>query len=164
MNNAGNIIVIENNKRDRQLFTELFSELNFSNEIVYFSSGKEAYNSIISSNKKPFLIFSDIVLLQMEDHKLIDRTYKNVSKELNCPYLFFTTAVEQSFVIDAYSNPTKSYFIKPFEYEKFKEVIKSIIDYWLKEEKMPQHIEKLAKEIPVKTKLKEIKQSGKLQK
>lgn len=147
MNNEGHIIVIENNQRDRKLFTELFKELDFSNKIIYFSSGKEAYNYIKSSKINPFLIFSDIVLLQMEDHKLIDRTYKNVSKELNCPYLFFTTSVEQSFVIDAYSNPTKSYFVKPYEYEKFKEVIKSIIDYWLKEESMPQHIEELAKTI-----------------
>lgn len=145
MNNEGHIIVIENNQRDRKLFTEVFSELKFSNKIVYFSSGKEAYNYIKSKKINPFLILSDIVLLQMEDHKLIDRTYKNVSKELNCPYLFFTTSVEQSFVIDAYSNPTKSYFIKPYEYEKFKEVIKSVIEYWLKEETMPQHIEKLAK-------------------
>jgi DNA-binding NtrC family response regulator len=147
MNNEGHIIVIENNELDRKLFSELFTELNFSNKIVYFSSGKEAYNYIISSKTSPFLILSDIVLLQMEDHKLIDRTYKNVSKELNCPYLFYTTAVEQSFVIDAYSNPTKSYFVKPYDYEKFKEVIKSIIVYWLKEEKMPQHIQKLAKKI-----------------
>jgi response regulator RpfG family c-di-GMP phosphodiesterase len=116
-------------------------------KIVYFTSGKEAYNYIITHKTNPFLIFSDIVLLHMEDYKLIDRTYKNVSKELNCPYLFFTTSIEQSFVIDAYSNPTKSYFIKPYDYEKFKNVINSVIEYWLKAETMTQHIEKKMQKI-----------------
>nr|WP_315222746.1 hypothetical protein [uncultured Flavobacterium sp.] len=142
MNKKGDIIVIENNQRDKNLFIEVFRELGFSNKIVYFKSGKEAYNTIIKNKVNPFLIFSDIVLLQMEDHKLIDRTYKNVSKELNCPYMFFTTAVAQSFIIDAYSNPTKSYFVKPYNYEKFKNTIKSIIEYWLEAEKMTHHIEK----------------------
>lgn len=147
MNNKGHIIVIENNQHDRNLFIEVFAELGFSNKIVYFSSGKEAYNYIIANKINPFLILSDIVLLQMEDYKLIDRTYKNVSKELNCPYLFFTTSVEQSFVIDAYSNPTKSYFIKPYEYEKFKNVIKSVIEYWLEAKTMSQHNENKRKKV-----------------
>lgn len=142
MNNEGHIIVIENNHQDRQLFEEVFSELNFSNKVAYFTSGKTAYDYIITHQIQPFLIFSDIVLMHMEDYKLINRTYKNVSKELNCPYLFFTTKLEQCFIIDAYSNPTKSYFIKPYEYEKFKNVIKSIVKYWYKAKKMPHHNEK----------------------
>lgn len=147
MNNEGNIIVIENNQRDRKLFTEVFTELNFSNKVIYFTSGKEAYTSIIARRIKPFLIFSDIVLLHMEDYKLINRSYKNVSKELNCPYLFFSTKLEECYVIDAYSNPTKSYFVKPYEYEKFKNVIKSIVEYWYKEKTMPQHNEKKIEKI-----------------
>jgi hypothetical protein len=50
-------------------------------------------------------------------------------------------------VIDAYSNPTKSYFIKPYDYEKFKNVINSVIEYWLKAETMTQHIEKKMQKI-----------------
>lgn len=142
MNNEGNIIVIENNQLDRKLFSEVFDALNFSNKVNYFTSGKEAYTYIITHKIKPFLIFSDIVLLHMEDYKLINRSYKNVSKELNCPYLFFSTKVEECFIIDAYSNPTKSYFVKPYEYEKFKNVIKTIVEYWYKEKTMPQHNEK----------------------
>ena len=139
MNNKGPIIVIENNPRDRQLFAEVFTELNFSNEILYFSSGKEAYTFVTNRTIKPFLIFSDIVLMHMDDYKLINRTYKDVSKELNCPYLFFSTMVERCFIIDAYSNPTQSYFVKPYDYEKFRQAIKSIVEYWYKAKKMPQH-------------------------
>ncbi|SDZ00530.1 CheY chemotaxis protein or a CheY-like REC (receiver) domain [Flavobacterium aquidurense] len=152
MNNEGHIIVIENNPQDRKLFEEVFAQLNFSNKVVYFTSGKDAYNYIIVQQIKPFLIFSDIVLMHMEDYKLINRTYKNVSKELNCPYLFFTTKLEQCFIIDAYSNPTKSYFIKPYEYEKFKKVIKSIVTYWYKAKKMAHHGEKETAKAKLKNK------------
>jgi hypothetical protein len=33
-------------------------------------------------------------------------------------------------VIDAYSEPIQSYFVKPYNYNKFKNIINTIIEYW----------------------------------
>jgi two-component SAPR family response regulator len=134
MNKKGPIILIENNQGDRKLFTQIFSELGFSNNIQYFHSGNDAYNYLTSNNVKPFLIFSDIVLLHMDDDQEVNISFKNLSLELNCPCLFFTTVFNQCFVMDLYALPTQNYIVKPYSYEKFKEIINTILEYWHKNE------------------------------
>ena len=130
MDEKGPIIVIENNQGDHKIFVDIFSELKFSNRILYFNSGDDVYDYVITHNVKPFLIFLDIVLLNMNSDKLSKVNYKNLDKIFNCPCLFFTTFFEQFFVIDAYSEPIQSYFVKPYDYLKFKNVINTILEYW----------------------------------
>lgn len=132
MNKKGPIIVIENKQGDRKLFIEVFLELNYANQVIYFNEAQTAANYLLRHEIKPFLVFSDIVLLNVMNYKIVESNPDKVDMLFNCPYLFFTTLFEQSFVIDPYSIPTQSYFVKPYDYNKFKEVIKTIIEYWLK--------------------------------
>lgn len=131
MHKKGPIIIIENNQGDNKIFVEIFKELGFSNEILYFNSGDEFYEYSQISKVKPFLIFLDIVLLNLKANTIVSKVnYKNLDIIFDCPCLFFTTFFEQCFVIDAYSEPIKSYFVKPYNYEKFKNVINTIVQYW----------------------------------
>jgi DNA-binding NtrC family response regulator len=142
MDKKGPVIVIENNQGDHKIFVEIFSELGFSNEILYFNSGDDVYDYVMEKGIKPFLIFLDIVLLHMNSDKLNKVTYKNLDKIFNCPCLFFTTFFEQCFVIDAYSDPIQSYFVKPYNYDKFKNVINTIIEYWQQNKSIKSYNEK----------------------
>ncbi|WKL48632.1 hypothetical protein Q1W71_02365 [Flavobacterium pectinovorum] len=139
MNQKGPIVLIENNQGDRKLFTQIFSELEISNKILCFNSGNDAYNYLTTHNVSAFLIFADIVLLHMDDKQTAHIPYKNLSIELNCPCLFFTTVFNQCFVLDVYSLPTQSYVVNPYTYEKFKEVIRTIVEYWSKTESITQY-------------------------
>jgi DNA-binding NtrC family response regulator len=139
MNKKGPIIVIENNQGDRKLFIEVFSELNYGNQVIYFNDPDTASNYLLRHKIKPFIVFSDIVLLNVMNYKIVERNPKNDGKMFKCPYLFFTTFFEQSFVIDPYSLPTHSYFIKPYDYKKFKQIIKTIVEYWLKSKLTSQY-------------------------
>lgn len=130
MNKNGPIVLIENNQGDRKLFMEIFSELGILNKVLYFNTANDAYSYITLEKTKVFLILSDIALLNMNDEQIVQVTYKKLSMELHCPCLFFTTTFNQCFVIDLYSVPTHSYVIKPYDYDKFKEIIKTVIEYW----------------------------------
>jgi DNA-binding NtrC family response regulator len=130
MNTKGPILLIENNTEDRQVFDHIFSELGVLNQILYFNSVNDAYHHVSSNNIDAFLIFSDIASFNMSDKQVIHITYKNLSMELNCPCLFFTTAFNHSFVIDLYSVPAQSYVVKPYNYNEFKQIIKNIIEHW----------------------------------
>ncbi|MBF4493360.1 response regulator [Flavobacterium sp. JLP] len=138
MNKKGPIVVIENKQEDRKLFIEVFSELNYPNQTIYFNNVDTACTYLLRHKIKPFLVFADIVLLNVMNNKIIETTLDNVGTIFNCPYLFFTTFFEQSFVIDPYSIPTQSYFIKPYDYTKFKQIIKTIIEYWLESKTITQ--------------------------
>ncbi|MDR7208743.1 hypothetical protein [Flavobacterium piscis] len=132
-NEEGPIVLIEDNQEDRQLFVDIFSELELSNKILCFDSCSDAQNYLVSEKIKPFIVFSDIRLFHKEQV-----VYNAICLKMNCPCMFFTTLFNQCFVIDSYSIPTQSYFIKPYRYEKFKEVIENIIQYW-KKNKVEKH-------------------------
>lgn len=139
MDKKGFIFIIENNQGDYKIFLDIFRELGFSNEILYFNSGDDVYDYIQKNAVQPFLVFLDIVLLQMEKSKLSTISYKNLDSIFNCPCLFYTTFFEQCFVIDAYADPVKSHFIKPYNYDKFKDIVNGIRHYWQKEKSVANY-------------------------
>ncbi len=131
MNKAGPIIVIEDDEDDQEVFKKVLTELNNPNEIIFFSDGLSAYEYLSASNTKPFMIISDINLPKLDGFKLREMIQTNEQLRLKCtPYLFFTTAVDQKSVIDAYSQSVQGFFTKPGNYAEIARVIKNIIEYW----------------------------------
>ena len=52
---------------------------------------------------------------------------------LKCiPYLFFSTALNQQTVIDAYSTSAQGFFVKPSSIDEIEETISIIMKYWCK--------------------------------
>lgn len=142
MNKKGPIVIIEDNEEDRKLFAEIFSDLKLPNKMFCFSSCNEAYQYLMSKKIKPFLLFSNIVLFQGGEDQSMYNKHKSMCLEFCCPCLFFTTLFNQCFIIDTYSVPTHSYFVKPYTFEKFKHVVDSIIQYWSKDKSMRQYRKK----------------------
>lgn len=139
MNKKGPIVIIEEIEEDRKLFAEIFSDLKLTNKMFCFNSCAEAYQYLISRKIKPFLLFSNIVLFQGGDEQSSYNKHKSMCFEFRCPCLFFTTLFNQCFIIDTYSLPTHSYFVKPYSFEKFKHVVQSVIQYWSKDKSRRQY-------------------------
>ncbi len=131
MNKTGSIIVIEDDTDDQMILNEIFEELNFKNEIIFFEDGDEALDYLIKTKDEPFLILSDINMPRLNGIELREKIHTNEDLRLKCiPYLFFTTSGEQKYVVDAYSKSVQGFFVKPDSYEKLKRTIKIIIEYW----------------------------------
>ncbi|MCV2485069.1 hypothetical protein OD917_09055 [Flavobacterium sp. SH_e] len=144
MDKNGPIIIIEESIEDFNLFEQIFQETDFKNNLLYFSTFTEAKEHLISLHLKPFLFFSNILKFN-GNCKQDDIDYKDIYKQFNSPCLFYSIFFSNCFVIDAYSTPTKSYFVKPYREEKFKEVLTTIVQYW-KAEKRPKLLTKEKKE------------------
>jgi len=131
MNKSGPIIVIEDDFDDQEIFDEIFKELNYQNEVIYFIDGLKALDFLTHSPIEPFIILSDINMPKLSGLELREQVHNNEDLRLKCiPYLFFTTSAEQKHVIDAYSKSIQGFFIKPDNYENFKLSIKKILEYW----------------------------------
>ena len=131
MNKSGPIIVIEDDTDDQEVLGEIFKELDFQNEIIFFGEGEKALDYLMHSEIEPFLILSDINMPKLSGPELRDQIHENEDLRVKCiPYLFFTTTAEQKAVIDAYSKSIQGFFIKPNSYEKLKRTIKIIVEYW----------------------------------
>ena len=77
MNKSGPIIVIEDDEDDRGLLMEVFKELNFTNEIIYFKDGESAHEHLVNVRIKPFLILSDINMPKLNGIELKERIQNN---------------------------------------------------------------------------------------
>lgn len=131
MNKNGPIILVEDDIDDQLFFVEAFKELNFKNEIIFFTDGQLALDYLTGTNSEPFIVFSDINMPKLNGIELREKVHENEDMRLKTiPYLFFTTAAEQKSVVDAYSKSIQGFFIKPADFEELKNLIKIIVEYW----------------------------------
>jgi len=133
MNKSGPIVMIEDDEDDQDVFRDVFKELNFKNEIVFFEDGELALDYLISTEAEPFIIFSDINMPKLSGMELREKVHQNEDLRIkSIPYLFFSTSAEQQHVIDAYSKSIQGFFIKPSNFDDVKATIKTIVEYWQK--------------------------------
>jgi CheY-like chemotaxis protein len=131
MNKDGSIIVIEDDEDDQEALREIFTELNYSNPVIFFQDGVVALEHLTSTNDKPFLILSDINLPKLNGFELRQKIHNNEALRLRCiPYLFFTTAASHKSIVDAYSQSVQGFFVKPNRVADLRALVKKIIDYW----------------------------------
>lgn len=133
MNKRGAIVIIEDDADDQHFFTDVFKELNYKNEIIFFSDGQEALDYLSSKSNEPFIVFSDINMPKLNGIELRRQIHENEDIRIKTiPYLFFTTRAEQEMVIDAYSKSIQGFFVKPSTFDELKNMLRIIVEYWKK--------------------------------
>ncbi|WP_128543066.1 response regulator [Larkinella soli] len=131
MNKSGPIIVIEDDDDDQLLLDLAFKKLQHPNKVIYFSDGEAALEYLNQMNDVPFLILSDINMPKLDGFALRNKIHTDSQLSLKCiPYLFFSTAVDQQRIIDAYSLSVQGFFIKENSLTALEETLSLIIEYW----------------------------------
>lgn len=130
MNKQGPIIVIEDDPDDRDILSSIFKELEHPNEIIFFENGADALE-YLQGDVYPFIILSDINLPKLSGFELRQMVHTNEGLSAKCiPYLFFSTSVDKKAVYEAYTMSVQGFFLKPDSYQKLKNTINVIIQYW----------------------------------
>lgn len=131
MNKTGPIIIIEDDMDDQEAFADIFKELNYKNELIFFGDGELALEYLTATDIEPFLVLSDINMPRLNGIELREKVLNNEDLRMkSIPYLFFSTTAEQKQVIDAYSRSIQGFFIKPNSYDKLKRMLVKIVEYW----------------------------------
>ena len=131
MNKTGPIIIIEDDMDDQEILVDIFKELNYNNEVIFFGDSVQALEYLTNIDIEPFLVLSDINMPKLSGLELREKIINNEDLRLkSIPYLFFSTSAEQKHVVDAYSRSIQGFFIKPSSYDKLKAVITKIVEYW----------------------------------
>jgi CheY-like chemotaxis protein len=131
MNKKGPIIIIKDDLDDQEILADVFKELNYVNEIIFFAEAEKALEYLKFTAIEPFIIFSDINMPKLSGMELREKIHENEDLRLmSIPYLFFSTTAEQQHVVDAYSKSVQGFFVKPSSYSAIKELIQVIISYW----------------------------------
>ena len=131
VNKNGPVIIIEDDADDQEVLTEIFTKLNYPNKILFFFDGQEALDFINDSNDSPFLILSDINMPKLNGFALREKLKTDAKLNIKCiPYLFFSTALNQKSVIDAYSLSVQGFFVKQNSMLELEKTIFAIMEYW----------------------------------
>jgi CheY-like chemotaxis protein len=131
MNKAGPIIIIEDDKDDRDILNMVFGKLDYPNDVIFFPGGEEALSYLDNNNVRPFLILSDINMPKMDGFELRSAIFSNEQLHTRCiPYLFFTTGANKQSVEDAYAMSVQGFFVKAGLMDDLENTIRKIVDYW----------------------------------
>lgn len=131
MNKKGPIIVIEDDLDDQFILKDIFTKLDYSNEIIFFNDGNLALEYLNKSDVQPFLILSDINMPKIDGFELRKKVFNNEELQTKCiPYLFFTTGGNKKAVIAAYAMSVQGFFLKPTSEGALKNTIRKIVEYW----------------------------------
>ena len=131
MNKNGPVIVIEDDEDDQAFLKAVFKKLNYPNEVLFFGDSEEALAFLNNPTAMPFLILSDINMPKLNGFELREKLKTDADLNIKCiPYLFFSTALNQKAVIDAYSLSVQGFFIKQTEISELEKIISIIMEYW----------------------------------
>lgn len=131
VNKSGPVIIIEDDADDQEILTEIFKKLNYPNKVLFFFDGQEALDYINNSHESPFLILSDINMPKLNGFALREKLKTDDKLNIKCiPYLFFSTALNQKSVIDAYSLSVQGFFVKQSSMAELEKTIFAIMEYW----------------------------------
>jgi CheY-like chemotaxis protein len=131
MNKGGPIIIIEDDLDDQEILKEVYHRLKYPNQLFFFPDGQRALDFLNQSDVIPFLILSDINLPKLDGFALRSKIKMDAQLQIRCiPYIFFSTSINQSAVIDAYSMSVQGFFLKPNKISEMEKTISAIMEYW----------------------------------
>jgi len=131
MPKSGPIIIIEDDADDQELMNEIFKELEIPNLLRFFDSCLQAFEYLLTTLEKPFLIISDINLPAMTGLELCRKISETESLKMkNIPFVFLTTSSDHRVITEAYDMFVQGFFVKPASINELKCTIRMIIDYW----------------------------------
>ena len=131
MNKNGPVVIIEDDADDQDLLKEVFQKLGYTNELIFFFDGYKALEFLNRPDTIPFLILSDINMPKLSGFDLRWKLKTDAALAVKCiPYLFFSTALNQKAVIDAYSMSVQGFFVKQATMAELEKTITVIMEYW----------------------------------
>lgn len=127
----GPIIIIEDDVDDQDLMNEIFRELQVPNLVRFFNSCLQAFDYLLTTIEKPFLIISDINLPVMTGLELCKKIMSNdLLRVRRIPFIFLTTSSDSQTIAKAFEMPVQGFFVKPSSIPELKDMMRMIIDYW----------------------------------
>jgi len=125
------ILVIEDDEDDRDILKEIFKDLGYKNNILFFSDSTEALDYIRRPEVEPFIIISDINMPKLGGFELRNIIIEEeVLADKDIPYIFISNAQDEYSVKQANKLSIQGYIQKGNDYNKYKEKIKNLVDYW----------------------------------
>lgn len=128
----GKIILVDDEKYEKELLVLALREKQWNVEVEYFNNGQDALEHMRTTKDELFLVISDMNMPAMsglELKKAIDED--KMLREKSMPFIFVSGGASKDQVSEAYDYRVQGFFEKPNTVEEQAEILDLIIKYWI---------------------------------
>jgi two-component system, response regulator len=144
MNNAIEILLVEDNPADLELTMHALAKHNLANKIHAVRDGEEALDFLFCRgayssrciDSPPKVVLLDLKLPKVDGLEVL-QAIKSDSRTKAIPVVIMTSSSQQRDLVEGYKLGVNSYIQKPINFVEFQEVIKKLGYYWLVVNKPP---------------------------
>ncbi|MDB5191795.1 MAG: response regulator receiver protein [Segetibacter sp.] len=128
----GPIIILEEDEEEQELMRESMKELDFANELKFFSDGEVFIDYLKTTADSPFVIISSIYLTGIDGLEVRKKIQENdFLRRKAIPYIFLTIKDDMGAITAAYDLTVQGYFLKRYSQAEHTKQLKLIMEYWL---------------------------------
>lgn len=123
-------LLVEDDKVDAMTVKRALKEIHVTNSLVIVENGEEALEYLKNTNnEKPGIILLDLNMPKMNGIEFL-RIAKKDNDIKMIPVVVLTSSKEEEDKVESFNLGVAGYMIKPVDYKKFVEVVKTIHLYW----------------------------------
>jgi CheY-like chemotaxis protein len=124
------ILLVEDDQVDIMTVKRAFKEIHVSNPLDVAENGEEALSFLNDpASPQPIIILLDLNMPRMNGIEFL-RVLRAEEKWRRLPVIVFTTSREERDKVDSFQLGISGYMVKPVDYLKFVEVVRTIDLYW----------------------------------
>jgi CheY-like chemotaxis protein len=124
------ILLVEDDAVDMMTVTRALKEIHVTNRIVNANNGKEALEYLRNAdNETPCIILLDLNMPRMNGIEFLEIAKQDELLKM-IPVVVLTTSKEEQDKVDSFRQSVAGYMVKPVDYQKFVEVMRTINVYW----------------------------------
>ncbi|MCJ7674380.1 MAG: response regulator [Sedimentisphaerales bacterium] len=130
MRSSKPVLLVEDDDVDAMTVTRAVDDLEIAGPLARVTDGEEALKYLRNrGNEKPCIIFLDLNMPRMNGAEFLkvvkaDDTLKRV------PIIVLTASKEQCDIVGSFDLCVAGYIVKPVDYERFVQALKTIDLYW----------------------------------
>ena len=127
------ILLIDDDELERIKFKKVCKDINLACAIVEAVNGEQALG-ILNMPKKTFdIIILDLHMPKMSGLELLE-ILKSTIKFKNIPIIIMSNSEDDDELRKCYDFGVSGYFTKPAQYSKYSKKVKSLLNYWKRNE------------------------------
>jgi two-component system, response regulator len=138
MNQAIEILLVEDNESDAKLTLRTLKKNNLCNTIIHLTDGAEALEFIFARGKysersvanKPKLILLDLKMPKVSGIEVLQQI-KSDERTRTIPVIIMTSSKEDADINTCYSMGVNSYVVKPVGFQNFSKAVVDLGIFWM---------------------------------
>ncbi len=130
MRNGKPILLVEDDTIDAMTVKRAFKELKVNNPLAHALNGEEALAQLQQEESEaPCVILLDLNMPKMNGVEFLKIAKDDPSLKM-IPVVVLTTSNEERDIVESFKLGVAGYIVKPVDYRKFVEAIRTIDLYW----------------------------------